>query len=232
MKTLGAVKYLFAGLGAALLAGAAYWRAHTLWFIEGAAVARGTVVDLRISTSNNSRSYYPIVEFVAANGAKVQYVSSSGSNPPSYARGEPVKVYYNPSNPQDALLEGFFSLWGGPLIVGGMGAVFLLIGGSMILLTGSGARRLAKLRASGRPVVAKLQGVEQNTSFSVNGAHPWRIVSQWQDPETAEIYVFRSENLWFDPTDHLAGEQVTVFIEPGNPKRYAVDLSFLPKLAG
>jgi Protein of unknown function (DUF3592) len=31
---------------------------------------------------------------------------------------------------------------------------------------------------------------------------------------------------------HIQAETVTVFIEPANPSRYLVDVSFLPKIAG
>jgi hypothetical protein len=42
--------------------------------------------------------------------------------------------------------------------------------------------------------------------------------------------VFTSENVWFDPSAHL-GNELTVFIERDNPKRYYVDLTMLPRLA-
>ncbi len=65
----------------------------------------------------------------------------------------------------------------------------------------------------------------------MNGQSPFRIVTQWQDPATATIHLFRSDNLWFDPTDHIPGESINVYIRPDNPKRYWVDTSFLPKMA-
>ena len=45
------------------------------------------------------------------------------------------------------------------------------------------------------------------------------------------MHVFESDNVWFDPTSYVKGRKITVFIENDNPKKYLVDLSFLPKLA-
>jgi len=73
--------------------------------------------------------------------------------------------------------------------------------------------------------------VERNTGVAVNGVSPFRIATQWQDPATGEIRVFHSENVWFDPSDYLKDQPITVYLDPQNPHRYWVDTSFLPKLA-
>jgi len=59
----------------------------------------------------------------------------------SYDKGEKVEVYYLPSKPRRAEINGFFSLWGGTTIVGVLGVVFFLIGGGMIVATTLKARR-------------------------------------------------------------------------------------------
>jgi len=233
MKTLAILKYGFAVLGAGLLAGGLFWAQQVRSFIAEASLAEGTVVDLVASrSSDGSRGWRPVVRFVAADGSAVQFASSVSSNPPSYSRGEKVEVLYSPSRPQDAAIKGFFALWLGPLILGGLGSVFFAIGGSMLLAGRARVRQAARLRAQGMTVQAKFQGVELDTSVSVGGAHPYRVVAQWQNPATGEMHVFRSENLWYDPTAHIKREQITVYIEPGNPRRYLLDVSFLPKLAG
>jgi len=231
MKTVAIIKYGFAAIGLAMLAGALYWYQHVKTFVAGASVAEGTVVELvRSQSGSDSPTYRPVVRF-SANGQSVQFTSSMGSNPPSYDRGEKVEVFYKPSNPQDAMINGFLALWGGPLIVGGLGAVFFLVGAGIWLGMRLKGQRDDYLKAHGTPIQTKFQTVELNRSLNVNGSHPFRIVTQWQDPVTAEIHVFKSNNLWFDPTDHIKQQQITVFIEGNNPKKYFVDVSFLPKLA-
>ncbi|MBK1873621.1 DUF3592 domain-containing protein [Marinobacter sp. 1-3A] len=232
MKTLNVIKYVFAIVGAAMLVGAFALYNNTTSFLERSETAQGTVVELIRSRSSDSTSYFPVVQFRAAGGRDIEFQSNSGSNPPSYTRGEQVTVFYEPANPEGAMIDGFFSLWGAPLIIGGMGAVFGLIGGGMIAFGVMKGRSKAYLQQNGVEIHASFQGVEQNTSLTVNGRNPFRIVCQWQHPQTRELHVFRSDNLWFDPTDHVSQEKVPVLVDEGNLKRYWVDTSFLPKLAG
>jgi Protein of unknown function (DUF3592) len=231
MRTYNLLKYIFALLGAALLLGAFFSYQNTSNFIEEAVEIQGTVTDLSYSRSDDSISYYPVVEFQTANGRSVEFQSSSGSNPAPYDIGESVSVLYRVGEPISARLNGFFSLWGLPLILAIMGGVFFLIGALMILVPLIRQGRGVKLRESGQLVVARVQSVEKNKGLVMNGQSPFRIVTQWQDPATATLHVFRSENLWFDPTDHIPGESINVYIRPDNPKRYWVDTSFLPKMA-
>jgi hypothetical protein len=77
-----------------------------------------------------------------------------------------------------------------------------------------------------------LQGVERDTRYSRKGRHPYQVVTQWTNPDTGEIHVFRSEHLWYEPTEHIRKDRkITVYIERGNPAKYYMDLGFLPKMA-
>jgi len=231
MKTIAVIKYLFCATGLAMLAGALVWYESVRTFMAQASTAQGTVVDLVRSRSSDSTTYRPVVRFRTPEGQLVEFVSNAGSNPPSYSKGEQVEVFYKPSEPRNAKINGFFSLWGGLLIVGGLGAAFFLIGAGILVVSAVKRRKNEYLKAQGVPIQTKYQGVERNTSLEVNGAHPFRVVTQWKNPATSELHVFRSDNLWFDPSDHIHAQHITVFIEGGNPKKYFVDLSFLPRLA-
>ena len=66
---------------------------------------------------------------------------------------------------------------------------------------------------------------------TANTTNPYLIYVQWKKPMTSKLHVFKSENIWFDPTDHINTDEITVLIESNNPKKYYVDTSFLPKLA-
>ena len=141
--------------------------------------------------------------------------------------GEAVEVLFVPG---DARIKGFGSLWLGPLILGGLGTVFSAIGLSILLVGRANARKAEYLMAYGNAIQTDVQGVVYNTSLTVNGRHPWRITSQWLDPASNKVRVFNSADLWFDPTRFLAAKQVTVLLDPKNPQRYHMDVSFLPEL--
>lgn len=229
MKGVAIVKYLFLAVGIGLIAGALYWAQDIRGWVTQSRTARGEVIDL--VRSSNSNTYAPVIRFVTAADETIEFTSSVSSNPPGYAKGESVEVLYLPGAPHEARIRGFVYLWLGPIILGGIGSVFLLIGGCILLAATFKARRRARLRQFGTPILSTLQSVELDTSLSVNGRHPFRVYTQWMNPATSEIHVFASDNLWFDPSAYLTNREITVWIESGNPKSYHVDLSFLPKLA-
>jgi hypothetical protein len=140
-------------------------------------------------------------------------------------------VLYLAASPQDAKINDTFSLWFGPMIVGGIGFLFFDIAVVIIIVGVLKGRKKEYLLEHGTPIETEFQSVELNSSFKVNGRSPYRIMSQWKNPVTSEIHVFESENLWFDPTDHINDNKIRVFIEQSNPRKYYVDVSFLPKLA-
>lgn len=236
MKTIAIMKFVFLLVGVAMLAGAIYLYRDTRSFLAGAVHAQGTVVDLERSDSTDSNghrsvSYYPVVRFADASGRRIEFTSDSGSNPPAYSRGDAVEVLYHADAPDKARLNGFMSLWFGTLIVGGLGVLFTAIGAAMVVVPIRRKRLESFLRTSGVPVEATFEGVEQNTSMKVNGQSPWRVLAQWLDPTTSQVHVFKSDNLWFDPSDYVKDRKINVFMDRSDPKKYYVDLSFLPKLA-
>jgi hypothetical protein len=242
MKTLTIIKYVFLLIGAGMLIGTAFLFTSARSFVAHAVHAQGVVVALQprldshhdsnssTNYSNGSMTWAPLVRF-SHNGQVIDFTGSTSSNPPSYHVNQTVPILFDPSNPFGAKIDTFFSVWGGPVILGGLGTVFFLIGALMIVIPRSTARADDRLLHEGVPVDADLQGVDTNTSLTVNGRNPFRITAQWQDPATSRVYVFVSHNIWFDPSKYVTGKNIRVYIAPGNPKRYYVDLSFLPQLA-
>lgn len=235
MKVINIVKYVFAIIGAGMLVGAFFLYKSTSEFIKNSEETEGVVVELlesrSSSSSDNSIMYKPLVAFTDEKGAEIQFASSTSSNPPSYSVNEKVDVIYSPDAPNKAKIKGFFSLWGGATILGGMGLVFALIGFGIIISGIKKKKMHNHLKLHGTKVESDFQNVTLNTSIAVNGKNPFVVVSQWLNPKTSELHIFTSDNIWFDPTDFIKTEKINVLIDRDNPKKYVVDLSFLPKVA-
>jgi Protein of unknown function (DUF3592) len=79
--------------------------------------ARGIVVDIanvREYDSDLERDVtrpYPVVEFVTAREQVVRYQPPRGQQPTDYRPGGPLKVLYDPADPQHAVLDTWDDVW-------------------------------------------------------------------------------------------------------------------------
>lgn len=121
--------------------------------------------------------------------------------------------------------EGLFSL-----ILIMFGIIFTLIGGGMILFSWWKSMADKDLRKNGQLISAEFQQVELNEAFDVNGKHPFRIIAQWHDTGKNQLHIFKSPNIWFDPSPFIQSGSIPVYIDRNKPNRYSVDLSFLPNV--
>lgn len=231
MKTISIVKNTFGLIGLAMLIGTLLVYQNTQSFLATAHVTNGTVIDLVSSRSNNGTTYAPVVVFYTQDAKEIVFTSSSGSNPASFDINERVEVLYQPETPNDAKINSFFSLWGLCMIMGFLGFTFFAVGLGITLVIRANKKRIHHLKANGTPVETTFQSVEVNESLVVNGRSPYQIHTQWTNPENAKLHIFKSENIWFDPSSHIKDDKITVLIDRNNPKKYYVDTSFLPEVA-
>lgn len=236
MKKVRWIFLLFAFAGIVLLAVGVYTARSTRRFLATAESAAGVVIEnvWRYSSSSNggnSGTYHPRVRFRTRTGQDMEFVSNTGSMPAAYRQNEAVTIVYDPEDPAHASINGFWSLWLGTVIATGLGIVFALVG--IVSLAWMRRQRRMKewLRANGQQIQTNFERVELDTSLTVNGSHPYRIISQWLNPRTNQIHVFKSESIWYDPAKYIGGGMIGVWIDPNDPKRYAMETGFLPQIA-
>jgi len=102
-------------------------------FLEQALPADGVVISLESRTTSSSSGgsstvYYPVVKYSPSGAGAVEFTHDTGSNPPSYSRGERVKVLYSADNHRDAIIDEGWANWLGPIIMLALGAVFTFVG--------------------------------------------------------------------------------------------------------
>jgi hypothetical protein len=117
---------LLAGVGLILLG--AHLHKQTESFLARAVRGPGVVVDLDAGDSTDgSTTYAPVVEFESED-RRHRFKDSIASNPPMYRIGESVGVLYDPYRPSDARIDR--GRWNKaiPILVGGFGALFCLLG--------------------------------------------------------------------------------------------------------
>lgn len=196
---------------------------YTNRFVREGVRTTGTVVDLVGSSSKA-----PVVAFETAEGQRQVYTSGVSSSPPAYQLGEQVTLWYAPGHPDNVVLSGI-SRWLLPLIMGILFTIFGGIGYGGLFYQYLKRRDIAWLQQNGQPVAAALTNVVLNTAVRLNGRCPFVIQCQWLDPATQRVYVFESGPIWYDPTPYVQDRSLPVLIDPRNPRKYYVDLAFLPE---
>lgn len=197
-------------------------------FAMSAERADGRVIEL--VRYRGRAGYRPTIEFETAEGT-IRVTSGSESSPPLYRVGERITVFYDAKNPQSYLIDSFSERYLLSLIYGVLGIVFSSTGGIPLLQMYRRRRLLKELKSMGQLVTAHALRVELHESVTYNGRSPYRLVAQWIHPLNKKLYTFYSEDIDYDPDPYLNSDKVSVYIDPQNPKRNAMDISFLPKQA-
>jgi hypothetical protein len=107
---------------------------------------RGTVVDNAVVACATGASYAPVVDFRTAEGRTVRFTHGVGSIPPDYEIGAEVKVFYDPTDVQNARVVSWTRLWLGPTLLISSGLLPVLIAALVLWLVGRGvgsSRRVA-----------------------------------------------------------------------------------------
>ena len=140
----------------------------------------------------------------------------------SYHKGKVIEVYYEVGYP------GKIHVKAGDLVMQivlfACGAVFALVGFWLLRSLRRGGSR--KLMESG--TLIQTEYVETRNGITVNDRPTYYIVSRWNDYESGKEYSFKSSALWQNPAPVLAEQgvrNIPVYIRPGNPKQYYMDLS-------
>jgi hypothetical protein len=86
------------------------------------------------------------------------------------------------------------------------------------------------LLINGKKIISEVKNIELDRSWNFFGKSPYRIFSQWYNPFTNEVHVFKSEEIWFDPKNFIKENTIDVYVDPSNFGKYYMDISFLPKM--
>ena len=186
-------------------------------FIETAETATATITDIRSVRSGNSTHYEVMVSFTAADGVTREV--KLGEYNSSMQAGGAITVYYDPLNPariktEDSSGSGFAAI----LVIIGLGAG--IIGASAIVKQ----RRNQKLRATGERYTANILDCRMTTRRSRGRvSRTFKLICQYVDGDGV-LRECKSDGLSYDPRPQLPGGTVTVYVGPGKPKKYFVDV--------
>lgn len=109
------------------------------------------------------------------------------------------------------------------LIFGGIGLLFFILGLIFLIVVAQKKARSDKLLNAGNYVMAEIHEVALNYNVAVNRRHPYIVRCRYQDMY-GNVHIFKSRDLYFDPTDLFKDQMVKVYVDGENYKRYYVDI--------
>ncbi|MCB1784180.1 MAG: DUF3592 domain-containing protein [Alphaproteobacteria bacterium] len=132
-------------VGCGLLGGAWYTGQDMRLFMESGITVDGEVASIGSRSSDDGYTYYAIVNYVTREGQSVTFSDSVSSNPAMHARGDQVRVIYDPSDVRHAMIDRGIMNW---LLSGGfgLGGLLLLWAGLYNLSLSAGGRRSSSRR--------------------------------------------------------------------------------------
>ncbi len=198
-------------------------------FQSKAVQAQGWVTEVvKRSGSESGDNYYPVIEFRNDMGQKFSFESGNGASEPEYKIGDGVTVSYDPKDPENAEIAGYYDMIYIGAVFGAIGVVFGSIGSFFLIRYIRRQKEIAWLKQNGTPVQADFSHVHHDTSYKVNGKSPYIIICNWDNPYTGATMQFKSEHIWIDPKPFIQQPKLTVLIDINDPKRHYIDTSFLP----
>ncbi|MEY1424764.1 DUF3592 domain-containing protein [Morganella morganii] len=220
---------IFAVIGLLMLMGGSYFYLSGYSQEKSGIVVTGQIIDLSVHRSDDGASYCPVVKYT---DGQEEYVMESSYCSSGYrnALGDDIDVIYQPGSPDNAVIHAFGGLYGGAVILLGMGAVFALVGTLPLIIMYLRSKSGQRLLREGMPVKARFSEVILNTTININGRSPFQIVAQMHDTAANTVKLYYSHNIAFDPSPFINQEFVTVYVDKKNPDKYYMDISFLPKV--
>lgn len=156
-----------------------------------------------------------------------EYESKLNSYSSSFYEGKEIDIYYDKDNPNKIGVKSLDLLF---WIFPGIGVVFLIIGVTGILARINKKKLEKKLKENGELIYANYTETVLNTSYSVNGRHPYNIICEWNNPQDNKKYIFKSENIWINPENIIQEkniETLPIYINLANKKQYFIDIDSL-----
>jgi uncharacterized protein (UPF0333 family) len=196
----------------------------TVKFKEKAEVTDAVITDIEVDSyrgSNGKRQTSHDV-FVKYTVDGEEYESEYGEYTSGMRVGQEVEVYYDPENPGDARTGSYFL----PVIFMGIGGLFIVIGFAFVIVNFKSSRSRKKLVQNGDALSGKIIDVKMNTTLRINNRYPYKAECEVINPFDNEKYLYSSENITSDITE-LIGQDVTVYVDKKDRKKYYVDINEL-----
>ncbi len=186
---------------------------------------KGTITKIATGYDDDGDTTHDVYVSYNVNGKN--YESLLNSYASNFYEGKVIDIYYDKENPRKIGVKSLDLLC---LIFPGIGMIFLILGSGGLIAIRKKNNLEKRLKQNGVMVYATYIETVMNTSYQVNGCSPYNIICEWINPEDNQKYIFKSKNIWYNPTNTIEEkkiQQFAVYIDPNNKKKYTVDVDGL-----
>lgn len=199
---------------------------NTIYNYDNKIETTGIITEISYHRDIDDNREYDVYVSYTVEGKKYETKLNGYSS--NFYEGKEIKIYYDKDNPNKIGMKSLELLF---LIFPGIGTIFLIIGVIGISIKLNKKRWEKKLKVDGKLIYANYSETVLNTSYQVNGKCPYKIICEWEDPLDNKRYIFKSKNIWINPEEIIAQNNITQFpiYINNNKKKYYIDLDILNK---
>ena len=199
---------------------------NTIYNYDNKIEITGIITEISYHRDIDDNREYDVYVSYTVEGKKYETKLNGYSS--NFYEGKEIKIYYDKDNPNKIGMKSLELLF---LIFPGIGTIFLIIGVIGISIKLNKKRWEKKLKVDGKLIYANYSETVLNTSYQVNGKCPYKIICEWEDPLDNKRYIFKSKNIWINPEEIIAQNNITQFpiYINNNKKKYYIDLDILNK---
>ncbi len=157
-----------------------------------------------------------LVEFTTQNGETIRTGMDQRSS--SMKVGDQIRICYALDDPYEVrsvevtrVLTTVFCM---------IGIVFSWIGAVMFVFLYMKHRQATQLKENGYRIYVRVEKAVEDRTIRVNRRHPYLLIGTGHLQGQEKEFRYRG---FFDAPEMLVGKQLTVYYDPQNPKKYAVE---------
>jgi hypothetical protein len=210
-----------------VMAGGLYLYMEKKHFIAQANLATGKVIAQKEQKASKSGyEYAPTILFTSSQGRQHRFTPENYSKSYDYELGEHVEIYYLPGKPEETEIKSWVQwtpAWG----MSFTGFVLLVLGITYLVKSIRAEKLYRWLVEHGKKITTQIHSIQEDPSQRLKeGGTPYVIYTQWTDPQTKGVHIFKSECMWYNPSPFVP-PTIEVLVDPANYKRYVVDLTYI-----
>lgn len=219
---------IFALVGTIFVIAGIFWMISGIRFRENAAEVMAVISEIDTYRDSDGDTNHKVYVNYSYDGNTYNDIPLGEYSSGMY-EGKEIELLVDPVNPSRISTQ-LGSIIGSSVFIG-MGGIFALVGICPFIVMGRKSSKRKKLIDAGHSIYATVDSIDINTSYSVNGRHPFVIYCSYKDEYKDVIYRFKSDNLWTNPSQVIEpGSEIRIYVDGTDFSKYHVDTESL--LAG